>query len=1181
MNNKLDEINRGIFRYQLPELIVSQEMIELSVGYGENYTGSIEVSNSIGTFMKGVVYSSHEKVRIMKPSFGGVNNTIEYEFDKMEAVPGDEIKGNIDIVSDCGEYRIPFCFTILEDVFQSSVGQISDLTSFTKLAEKDFQEALIIFNSPQFVNVVLKGDVKNELLYRSLIRGNSKSVAMEEFLVVSRKKTAIMLSADKNKFAFEVGREEIEDKIVIKKNTWGFVNLNVSTDCEFIKLEAENIGAEDFVKDKFELKFSIDRDKLDKEENIGTIFIDGTEQSFKVSVTCNCTKNVSLIKKEKNVKSYKAEYIKNYLDFRTGKLELNDYLERSNEIVQNLCILDTKGLNELLRIHLYIVSGQKARAIELLSDLEQKLDEMDKVDAIERCGYLYLKTLVSDDDIIIRISVNTILNFYEGESKAWQILWILLYINKKYDSNLGLKVRDIKEQFDLGCTSPIMYYEACGVYNKECTLLNTLSQFEIQVINWGANNDCVSEDVALAYANLAVRIKEFNNIVYKTLVKLYEKYGITEILSAICSILIKGEKYNSKYFKWFSLGVKEQLKITYLYEGYMYSYDESINEQFPESVLIYFNYNSNLADSRKAYLYANVIRNKRNNPKTYESYATQIKAFMLKQLSAHIINENMKVIYEDMLTEDVVDEEIAKELPYIMFRHDVFCYNPNFTGIVVVHKILSLEQYANFNDGKAQVNIFADGTEIFLVDKYGNRYAGKNAYTVKKLLNCDAFVDKCFELNPNDGMLIIHIGDRIDNYIREDFPGLRVRKKLVDVPHLKEEYKRKYLYELIKYTYDNGETDLLDHYLYIINTSNMNPKERSYIMEYLILRGFREKVLEAINKYGFSKIPVERLVKLATKSIESLSEDTDKDMVLKICAFAFENKKYDENILNYLVKNYNGSTRKMYDIWKAAYEFQLNTTEIEERILAQVLFTEGYVPDVVEIFRSYYRNYNNIKVVKAFLMYNSYKYIVKDRVLSEAVFDIIKKELSYQNNDIYSMALLKYYSTKEELSDKELEFVENTIKYFGMNNIILPFFKEFGTRFRLPEYISDKYYVGYIADPDIEVKIHYRLEDDKNTDEFTEETMRNVFLGIRVKEFILFFGDNLQYYVVEKNDNDEVITESFNICIDDNDSDEESRYNKINFMLMTRDMNDEVTLIETMKSLATTDYIADSIFKPL
>ena len=75
---------------------------------------------------------------------------------------------------------------------------------------------------------------------------------------------------------------------------------------------------------------------------------------------------------------------------------------------------------------------------------------------------------------------------------------------------------------------------------------------------------------------LAGRLKNYDSIVFRGLARLYRLYEKDEILSAICSLLIKGFKKDNKYFEWYNYGVKAQLRITELYEYFMYSVDENM-----------------------------------------------------------------------------------------------------------------------------------------------------------------------------------------------------------------------------------------------------------------------------------------------------------------------------------------------------------------------------------------------------------------------------------------------------------------------------------------------------------------------------------------------------------------------------------------------------------------------------
>ena len=234
--------------------------------------------------------------------------------------------------------------------------------------------------------------------------------------------------------------------------------------------------------------------------------------------------------------------------------------------------------------------------------------------------------------------------------------------------------------------------------------------------------------------------------------------------------------------------------------------------------------------------------------------------------------------------------------------------------------------------------------------------------------------------------------------------------------------------------------------------------------------------------------------------------------------------------------------------------------------------------DCAKVFESYYEKGTDKRLIKAFLKYNAYKYLVRDRVVPQEIFDIMARELSLDKNEMCALAMLKYYSTLESLDKNQEVFSEYYINYFSGKNIVLPFFKNFMGKVELPAYISDKYYVEYKADPAINISIHYQIDDDA---EFVVEQMKDVYMGIRVKEFMLFYGDALQYYVSEESIAGDKITESFNISITDNNDDDKSRFGKINTMLMAREMKDESTVVDMMKEMVEQDYLAHNLFEPV
>lgn len=133
----------------------------------------------------------------------------------------------------------------------------------------------------------------------------------------------------------------------------------------------------------------------------------------------------------------------------------------------------------------------------------------------------------------------------------------------------------------------------------------------------------------------------------------------------------------------------------------------------------------------------------------------------------------------------------------------------------------------------------------------------------------------------------------------------------------------------------------------------------------------------------------------------------------------------------------------------------------------------------------------------------------------------------------------------------------------------------------------NQHYVEYIARPECEVKIHYLIsqgQDELKADEkFTTETMKNVFEGIRVKEFVLFQDELLQYYISETSGDEQKITYSASFRFDNtlDNAREGRRYHALNTIMIAKQMNDDKTLIDIMEEYAKERENIKQLFKPI
>jgi hypothetical protein len=739
------------------------------------------------------------------------------------------------------------------------------------------------------------------------------------------------------------------------------------------------------------------------------------------------------------------------------------------------------------------------------------------------------------------------------------------------------KLSDIRDAYYQGCISPIMYFEAMTILNEEPVLLHELAEFELQVLNWGISNDYCNEEAARQFTYLVGKKKNFHRLYLEGLSILYNKYHAKDILSAICSLLIKGHKRSNKYFNWFKLGVKEQLRITELYEYYMYTLSEELGRELPQPVLLYFIYNSNLSDRKKAYLYAYVIKNKGNVPSLYHTYYKKIENLAYKFLKEHTINRDLAYIYEDVLKEKGMTAEIAKELPEIMFKYEIGCNNKNIKGVFIVYKELEEERYYSFVNQMAVIDIFTEDYELIFVDYLDYRYTKTIDYTLNKLMDYESFIKECVKFNDNP-MLLLNLAGKALTYQKFDEESVIVRNRLLSVKNLKAEYRNYILLDLIQYYYDNFKSDEMEKYLDLIDLHFLKKDDRNKIIELYLIRDHYEQAVQAIKDFGYENIHLNKLFKLFTYLVGMSKEDKKDNLLVELAHHIFSQGKYNEEVLLYLSKHYKGSTGDMYRLWEACAAFELDMVWLEERLLMQMLYTEDYIVNSLAVFTSYYKNGTNHKLIRAFLSYHAYKYLVMGRIIKAELFDIMKKELVYEENDICMMALLKKLSGEECYSEGEIELIDINVHKFMKMGIILPFFKRFCDVVNIHSQISDRFFLEYITSSSNKVTLHYQMEDEE--EDFKMEVMPNVFLGIHIKDFVLFYNENIRYYITEESDDGQVvITESVNVSLgQDMKLEEDTWYNQINFLLTALEMKDDKTLLEGLENIVTTKHLANELF---
>lgn len=1200
VKEKIEQLAKGKFEYQLPPLLLSTEQIDIRAEAGKPYYGSFTVSNKKKRRMKGVIYSDQILFEIEKELFVGEENEIRYIFHAEHLKVGETLEGRLCIVTDAGEIWLPYKADVIQPCLHTSSKEVCDLFEFTSLAKDNWQEAEELFFGQQFADTLFYQDKTFEPLYRTLAATKQRGQALEQFLVAAGKKAPFDVMLETTEFQYSAMNYQFMDKLVFKKSGWGYARYELSCDAEFLRLERKELTSSDFVDGYAYVGFVVQPIGLKPGVHYAHIKISSFRGTMEAAVCCRVEHRLpEQWERRGRLRQAESYLTKNYLLFRSGQRDAKQYFAEAERQLtvfrQEETAPSAKLLARLYQIHVWQASGRELAAKNALF----YFDEPEARKLLEECpeaegGLCYLYTLQKNPAVPYQEAVEKIRELYQKHSDRWLLLWYLLYIDKKYQEK-DTRLTVIREFAAQERCCPVLMFEALAAVREEPPLLRTLDSFSLQLLCFAVKYHYINDGLLRQIIYLSMREKKMSPLLYHVLAGCYEQWSDKELLEVLCTLIIRGGEKSTMYFRWMKLGVREQIRITELPEYYMYCMDESSTEEIDPGIYMYFSHSSGLSNRKKALLYANLVRHKQDSPELYRKYQKEMEEFAAERMRAAEINTNLAVIYNDIFVSGMPDNEGYRYLPQIAFTWRVSCEIECMTGVYVYHPELLDGVTVPLVNGSSYVTLCTEGAEVFLIDSKGAYYpvrnfdgsserAGVASYTggkrlvkMEKLTDLDRCLWESYEAGGEDLSLLLCLAEQTVRSHKHEEKKQELFQRIAEQKEISHTLKKFYVYELMEYYYENYESELFEYYLGQVSLDELDVSRRVKVANLLLMRGFDKQAFEAVVRFGVDGLDAKRLSKLVERLLPEQKKKGKDRCFLWLAQYVFDCGKYEDNILEYLCKFYHGPTENMYSVWKAARNAELDTESLEESLLGQILFAENCIENTQAVFSSYCRYGTNRKLIRAYLCYYAYKYLTNDWLIPVGLFDAMESELSVEDDDICTIALLKHYSEETNLTERQEGFIAHKLQGFIKRGLFLPFFRNFERLVKLPESMYDKYFVEYHADPESKVKIHYLIGEKEN---FQEAEMINAFLGIFVYGFVLFEDESLQYYITEQSDSGEKLTQSKSVMLEDRFPDGHgSRYDNLNLVLTVHQMKEETAVLDLLGAYIRMEYEAKHLFR--
>ena len=268
MRSVIDRYSDGFFDYDCGKLLFSVAKIEADMPQGNLFEGDFTLSSDDGRDFSATIYTSSMRLVCRNDHVEDEPEaTIHYVFDSTGLESGDVVKGDIQVVSNAGEYYLPFVFSISYGIVQGSIGNVRNLFHFTNQAQVNWKEAVELFYSPSFALVFGGNDRIHYDKFRGLSNIPNDPQAVDDFLVAINKKRPVVYSVDRTKFEYNDVSDNVECEFLLHKSTWGNIHVELATDVPFIRFEKNIIDADDFIGNDHLVKFTIIGDALHEGRN--------------------------------------------------------------------------------------------------------------------------------------------------------------------------------------------------------------------------------------------------------------------------------------------------------------------------------------------------------------------------------------------------------------------------------------------------------------------------------------------------------------------------------------------------------------------------------------------------------------------------------------------------------------------------------------------------------------------------------------------------------------------------------------------------------------------------------------------------------------------------------------------------------------------------------------------------
>ncbi|NLK22376.1 MAG: hypothetical protein GX308_09975 [Epulopiscium sp.] len=708
------------------------------------------------------------------------------------------------------------------------------------------------------------------------------------------------------------------------------------------------------------------------------------------------------------------------------------------------------------------------------------------------------------------------------EENSGILFFIKAMIEREFFNEEKTQAYYYDKAFLNGLRSPFLYSEVYRLLCLDFTYFYNMKDMVRAVFIWAIKYEVLDKENAKLFISWANQNQESLNIPKDYIEKMYNRWGISEALVLLCATYIKENKRDKEAFKVFEAIIDLKFYVKGVHLAYIETAHKLDMVKIPTSILQSAMLKEQFNESLTAYIYSILCKDEQHRM-LFQIHYNKILAFGENALRANKQGKYYIDIYMRLLEKNENDNLFKKAIFEQLFTYEVYVESPLIKYIWVIES--EKETTATYIVDKKILYIEAvahekDELTILCIGQRQKGIYPKDLIRVNKLVK-DVPVDlllKYYDEGYRSASLLIRLTKYFINEMPKNMGNLslikavRIMGECLENSALSDTFRKKISASLGTLYSFNKEQEKAFPYFKPLDLQDLYPYQIEYGINALIEGGDVTKAI--FWAQGSDSLGDDTKFKLVKKGIELNIENS---YIAGIAYNLILERKYDEVILDYVLKNYKGSMGEWYALRHMIKLLEKPTYDIDKKILQKGIWIRDLNEELEEAFQNIYEK--EPTMANDFILYCSYEILINGKMVTPKTLEKLEKNFELTQDMLLGSSLIHIYANIPMNIEIKNETILPIFKWMKRNQFIFPIIKEKQDKFPYFSYVEQNTPFTHYTKKGKEVYFCYKIQGFP----LNKKKMYPIAFGLYGICVSLFFNESMEYYIEEIDKEDNII----------------------------------------------------------